>query len=363
MGNDSIKVSVIVPLYNVENYIDEALSSLVNQTLKSIEIILVDDFSRDKTLKIVSSYTQKYSNVYLIQQTQKMGVGAARNLGLKIAHGEYIFFMDADDFITRNALEQMYIAAEENNANLVTGVIKEYYDARKSSEISPYFKIFPSLAQQGEKSIIKNPELFFLIYCWGKLYKKSLIENSTFPMNIHFAEDQPFTVHAYLYTNKIFTISSTIYYYRKRESEKNSVSQSLLKDPALFLKNVLEIVSIGTDHFSAFASNRKNQYSQEVINSLYIYYLNRVVNREIIGILYSTLAKATKRQKLSVLNILNNWIEKLPNSLLVNVPSFNTLVQTCAPLVKSLDYDSLQIFRLLLKNMKLKMGVSKIGNS
>ena len=111
------KVSVIIPVYNVEKYLSQCLDSVVNQTLKDIEIICIDDGSTDNSLEILKTYAQKDSRIKILTQ-QNSGAGAARNLGLKKASGQYLYFMDSDDFISAELVEKMYSKIREHVADI-----------------------------------------------------------------------------------------------------------------------------------------------------------------------------------------------------------------------------------------------------
>ena len=113
--NARIKVSVIVPVYNVESYLEECLESLVNQTLKDIEIICINDASTDNSLQILKEYKKKYSKlIQIIDLKKNVGLGYARNNGLDKAQGEYIAFVDSDDYVDVTMCEKTYIAGKEN---------------------------------------------------------------------------------------------------------------------------------------------------------------------------------------------------------------------------------------------------------
>ena len=113
----NVKVSVVIPVYNVENYLRESLDCVVNQTLRDIEIICVDDGSKDSSLEILQEYAQKDSRVKILTQ-QNQFAGVARNNGLKIATGEYIIFLDSDDIFDLQMLEKMYYRAVETSADV-----------------------------------------------------------------------------------------------------------------------------------------------------------------------------------------------------------------------------------------------------
>ena len=111
------KVSVIVPIYNVEKYIKKCLNSLVNQTLQEIQIILVNDGSKDKSGEIAKEYAQMYKNKILYLEKENGGLSDARNYGIPYAEGEYIAFIDSDDYIDENAYEEMYDKAKKENSD------------------------------------------------------------------------------------------------------------------------------------------------------------------------------------------------------------------------------------------------------
>src|SRR4051812_6251676 len=117
---EKIKVSVITPVYNVEEYLEETIDSLVNQTLSPIEIIMIDDGSTDRSPEIIEEYSRRYPNVIFVQQ-ENSGPGAARNTGLKMARGEYISFVDSDDLLPHDALESMYETALAKKSAIVLG--------------------------------------------------------------------------------------------------------------------------------------------------------------------------------------------------------------------------------------------------
>ena len=126
-----VKVSVIVPAYNVEGYINDCLESLVNQTLKEIEIIVVNDGSTDRTSEIISKFSAKDSRMKIINQ-ENQGLSAARNNGMQQATGEYIGFVDSDDYIDLDFYEKLYEAAKTNDADIsVASILKHKKNYQK----------------------------------------------------------------------------------------------------------------------------------------------------------------------------------------------------------------------------------------
>ena len=123
-------VSVIIPVYNVEKYIDECLKSVVSQTYKNIEVIIINDGSTDKSEEIIRSYLDKYENITYIYQQNK-GVSEARNLGLKNATGDYVLFVDSDDYIHKSMIEKMYNNAKYINQIYICGHIVLWINSSK----------------------------------------------------------------------------------------------------------------------------------------------------------------------------------------------------------------------------------------
>jgi len=119
MKNSEIKISVVIPFYNEELYLKDAIESVLNQTIEGIEIILIDDGSTDNSATIAKKYAKKNSNVIYIKQDNS-GQGIARNKGIEISRGHYIYFLDSDDFLEADAMEQCYICAKNSNSHIVT---------------------------------------------------------------------------------------------------------------------------------------------------------------------------------------------------------------------------------------------------
>lgn len=128
---DDICVSVIVPIYNVEQYLRRCLETLVNQTLQSLELILVNDGTKDNSMEIVREYEKKYSNIVVLDK-ENGGLSSARNAGLQIARGEYVAFVDSDDYVLPEMMEELYHNAKENNADMV---MSGYYRQTKAGKI------------------------------------------------------------------------------------------------------------------------------------------------------------------------------------------------------------------------------------
>ena len=207
------KVSIIVPVYNVELYVEKCLESLVNQTLNDIEIIVVNDGSKDNSKQIIQDFIKKYQNkniVYL--EKENGGLSDARNYGIPYAKGEYIAFLDSDDYVEKDTYEQMYDIAKEEEADMV--------------ECDFYWE-YPNKTRQdiGEKYYTKKQMIEKVrVVAWNKLIKRDILEKTKiiFPKGYRY-EDVEFTYKLIPHLNKVSFLKKPCIHYIQR---KNSISNS-----------------------------------------------------------------------------------------------------------------------------------------
>ncbi len=227
------KVSVIIPVYNVEKYLKESLDSLVKQTLQDIEIICIDDGSTDSSGDILKEYAKNDNRITIITQENK-GQGDARNKGIEIAKGEYLAFLDPDDWFELNALETLYDFAKLNAAQIVKFPIYFYSEYYKKVKKGNFIKLLKETYGWNLQETpyytyktIKDGCLYKLgLAAWDKIYKTEFIKSN----NIKFApgkfgEDNLFTNSSLLLADKILYLDKYLYYYRIREgSSANKLS-------------------------------------------------------------------------------------------------------------------------------------------
>lgn len=198
----SIKVSIIIPVYNMEEYLRECLDSIINQTLQDIEIICINDGSTDNSLSILYEYKEKDNRIKIINQDNK-GTGIARNNGIKIAVGEYIGFVDPDDWISLDYYEKLYKIANQKDLDIVCAKNRIEYLSKTEQKI---FKI--------NNKFLKKELILRHISLWNKIFKKDFINQYNFEnLNTKCSQDLPFTIGSIISTNKI-GIADTTYYYR-----------------------------------------------------------------------------------------------------------------------------------------------------
>lgn len=202
------KVSIVVPVYNVEKYLSLCLDSLINQTLKDIEIIVINDGSTDNSLKIIEEYAQKDFRIKVVNQ-ENAGPSKARNEGLKIAVGEYITFVDSDDWVDNDFIEKLYYASKNNDCDIsVASIIRKRPISQKYRIHYIEEKIFTTLSEKIQ--VCKIP---VCCYVWCKLYKKEILHDHMFESGKYF-EDVLWLPEIIKRANKIITVPNINYYYR-----------------------------------------------------------------------------------------------------------------------------------------------------
>lgn len=213
------KVSIIVPVYNSEKYLKTCLDSLVRGTLEDVEIILIDDCSTDNSLLILEEYAKKYPNIKVYHNEKNLGQGSSRNKGLDVAKGEYIGFVDSDDYISSTMYENMYNIALDTKAPLVITYIDYVYDDSSLNK-TPILEenIFSFNPHDKDK---KHVIPYETPSSCTKLYKRELIGDHRFMENTLF-EDVEFTYFMMMKAEKITILPAVNYYYRA--NNYNSIS-------------------------------------------------------------------------------------------------------------------------------------------
>lgn len=214
---NEIKVSIIIPVYNTEQYLRQCLDSVINQTFKNIEVIIINDGSTDGSLNIINEYKENYSYIKVINQTNK-GYSKVRNVGLKIASGDYIGFVDSDDFIEKNMFEKLVNKAIDTNADIVSCNYYMIYKKGKK-EISIALNNTPQIKILAQSQFsFTGAEILLLdeAFVWNRIYKRDFLEknNIQFDENICFMEDTLFHRIALICSEKVVYIRDILYFYR-----------------------------------------------------------------------------------------------------------------------------------------------------
>ena len=287
-----MKISVIVPVYNVEKYIKKCLDSLVNQTLDGVEIIVVNDGSPDNSQKIIDEYTKKYKNVKSYIK-ENGGLSDARNYGIKKATGKYISFVDSDDYIRNDMLEIMYNYAIKEDLDVVVCDSINVYD--NGSEI--LIKSNNNYSDNDVRNYIISPPM-----ACTRLFKKTIFDKIQFKKNIYY-EDLEMTPKVVNITDKIGFVSEGLYYYVQRDG-------SIMKQN-VFNKKLLNI-------FDVLKSNKdllEDKFPEE-IEYMYITHLLRTASLRFLN--YDN----GKEYIYKIHNIMKEYFPKWKNNVYYKKSSF-----------------------------------------
>ncbi len=280
------KVSIIVPVYNVEKYLEKCLDSLVNQTFKDIEIIIVNDGSTDNCRKIIDKYYSKYTNIIKVINQENKGLGAARNTGLKSVTSDYIIFVDSDDYIEPNMVYEMYNKILQEQADFVIygfNVVNEHYNL-----IS---KTFPNKYEAYDF----NTQMIFGNLCaCNKIIKRSLLdEDLNFRNNVWY-EDIDFSFKLFLKSKKMCILPKNLYNYLLRQGSimnSNNLRKNLdLIDAFNEIINYSKKINCFDKYY--------NEIEFLIINHLYISCIVRILTNN----------NSNKNEKKELLNIILKYI-------------------------------------------------------
>ena len=238
-------VTVIIPVYNVEMYLPLCINSILKQTYQNLEIILIDDGSTDDSPGICDTYALKDNRIKVIHQ-QNQGAAVARNTGLENATGEYIVFVDSDDFINEKMIEKLYIALKQTDSDL--SICNFKYTSENGKEIDLKETDIKNEVLYTEEIIDKlfqNNNCVYIVI-WNKMYKKDLWKQIRYPVGVIY-EDEAVIHHIFSKCKKVATISDELYYYRQvsgsimhsERNEKNLDKYLALADRLMFFKNTV----------------------------------------------------------------------------------------------------------------------------
>lgn len=215
MTSATPKISLIIPVYNVEKYIDNTLNSVLAQTFKDYEVIMINNGSTDKSLEILKKYAQKHKNFKLINQHNR-GLSNARNAGVKAAKGEYIAFLDSDDFLAPAFLEVLYNSAITNCADISCCNYYLYYDKNCRKVYMPFTaKTGVYSNEVALKKLILDTTFHFFL--WNKLFKRSLFIDNNISFYDMYFEDVAVCPQLFYYANQISFVNKPLYYYRRHK--------------------------------------------------------------------------------------------------------------------------------------------------
>lgn len=230
-----VKVSVIIPVFNVEKYLGECIESISNQSLEDIEIICIDDGSTDGSLNILNEYASKDSRFKILHQ-DNLGPGAARNKCISIAAGEYIYFMDSDDILALNALEDLYNLSEDKKTDFIFFKIINF-DDETGEKTNRYYYDMPFLKEAVGESVFNYKDIKEFIFdlpvsAPAKFFNKEFVSDIKFPEGILF-EDNIFFIEAIFKSDRLYFYDEYLY---DRRIHKASITNSFKEGYLDFLE-------------------------------------------------------------------------------------------------------------------------------
>ena len=298
-----VDISIIVPIYNASKYLKKCLDSLVNQTKKELEFILINDGSTDDSESIIKSYSDDRIKYY---KRSNHGIGKTRNFGINNASGKYIMFLDSDDYLEENACEVLYKKIEKEKLDVV---VCDFY------RVDSNYKEVEKIISFKNTKLKDNPNLLLNINLapWNKIYRSDLIKNN----NIKFIEDlkyedAPFVALALLKSKKIGKVDKPLINYTIHDS-----SETTLRDKRVF--DIIKIVDIIRNYF------KDDDWSREVVDTLTIkilvnyniqqrYIKDKTIRNEFIDETFSYFEKNIPNYKSNIYfkerSMLKSFIEK-----------------------------------------------------
>ena len=225
-------ISIIIPVYNAKKYLEKCLLSIISQTYKNFEIILVDDGSTDKSFEVCQEFANKDKRITVVTQTNS-GASSARNRGIEIAKGEWITFIDADDYVEKNYLECLYKNIENEKTLIIQGLKQVNINGEEIKKIE--FKETVLNGSEIQKAFDEN-EIFEYGYTVAKLYHREIINkhNIRFNKQISYSEDMLFMLEYILYSSTIKFIEGANYYYITDNSNLSQRYNSFESEYLLF---------------------------------------------------------------------------------------------------------------------------------
>ncbi len=245
------KVSIIIPVYNVERYLRECLDSVISQTMTEIEIICIEDCSTDHSWEILREYAQKEPRMVLLRNEKNCGQGYARNRGIDIAQGEYIQFVDSDDYIVSGAVEKLYRTATENGLDLIRFLYDKYFESNQKISVSP----INAACQDFFNRVYSGQELLYLACSSGadvlmgcvNFVRTELLRrhNIHYPTGIYY-EDVTFLMNLCEFAECGMYADERIYIYRIRENS-TMTSPVTAKHTYSYIAQLLRLRKMYTD--------------------------------------------------------------------------------------------------------------------
>lgn len=305
MATSKIKVSIIIPVYNVEKYLQKCVQSVLSQTLKEIEVFLIDDGSTDRSWEIVQDFANSDKRIHAIRQ-ENAGAAVARNQGLVAAKGEYIGFVDSDDYVDKSYFEQLYKAATSKKADIARAYVKaeietgEHYKMDHSVDgYNSYYNV------KLKKEVLAN-KLSLTSSNWLAIYKRSMLtkHNIAFIPEIRTGQDNIFNLHVSYVANKVVFVDKPTYYHMVRRDGSlmtgyNFTTEGLISR-ALVIEETVRFLNT-TKNYDAdvYAARVKDVFDFFHSRLIKTAGLNRSVRQRLIGLLVPAWAGVKHKEEVA----------------------------------------------------------------
>ncbi len=320
------KFSVIIPVYNTADYLRECLDSVLKQTIKDLELIVIDDGSTDGCWEIIQEYTAIHSQVKALQQNRKRQ-GAARNLGLSHARGEFIGFVDSDDKLPLDIYEYMYELAEEHSSDIVVGIQQSFNEKRQWRGVKLHAR---GLTDELLTSITISdfPELLTDISACNKIFRHKIITDNKvlFPEGCS-GEDLYFTARLYLLAQSITVTPRITYYYRGRQN-----ATTLIPGEYLYRGRTQNTFAL------------KKYFQSANLQNIYPVLLRSEVQKLVASRLTKTIRMTPYGERIKILNMISRLTRNLTDEEIVNSGYFSLREQVRIFMLKQEEYECLELF-------------------
>lgn len=291
-----MKVSIIIPIYKAEKYLPECVDSVLGQTYKDIEVILIDDASPDKCGEICEEYAKKDERVKVIHKENE-GVSKARNAGLEIATGDYVQFVDSDDYLDVTMTEKLVKAMENDKSDMV---LSGFYEKNMNFERVSKAEEEPGVYSKEQilKNIMNNPYSFHYGVLWNKLFKRELLDSVRFSSDMDFGEDFIFNLYYLKYVKNVSVIDEPLYYYIRFNTDSLMYIQAVgKKETAKYLRYLEKRLLIFHNYRDFYIEEGMYDQYRNKVNE----YLLKVYTSEKMEIKRQPLSKEDKKKCLALL--------------------------------------------------------------
>ena len=277
-------VSVVVPFYNVEKYIEQCITSIQNQTYSDIEILCIDDCSPDKSIEIVERLAQKDKRIKIIRHDKNKGLGGARNTGLRNATGKYIFFVDSDDWLERECIEKVFRQFERTGYDTIWFKPRVLWESSgEYTDISPMFPYYAH-CRQNFVTLDDTNLINFPLYSWNKAYDRQfLLDNDLFWRENVFFEDVEFYFKTSIKSPEIYIIDEQLYVYRRR-------NDSIISSATREVDKAGDLYFVATEVYKYLKANNllgkyKNSFQKYTVDAMNMFRRFTDVHKKLLPII------------------------------------------------------------------------------